>query len=203
MFRPTNSPILRSTFWLYIQLLVQCTDTAADRCIVPKGVYTVKKCSWGWENLSAETCRADLKRLINETVVAPCWLLTSSFHSIFMASCKLQHVEFSPTYFETLKKYRVIHKSLRDFRPLRYISRDGHAEGERVNRGRDTPIFCPTLQVLDMWRGRCQSCNQFPTTHVHTRCTCVHVCGSTVAVINTAWQYSFCHKYCMAVQLLS
>jgi hypothetical protein len=46
--------------------------------------------------------------------------------------------------------YRVIHKSLRDFRPLRYRSWDGHAEGEHVNRGRDTPSFCPTLQVLDM-----------------------------------------------------
>jgi len=43
-----------------------------------------------------------------------------------------------------------IHKSLRDIRPLRYSSRDGHAEGEHVNRGRDTPSFCPTLQVLDM-----------------------------------------------------
>ena len=31
MFRTTNSPILRSTFWLYIQLLVQCTDIAAGR----------------------------------------------------------------------------------------------------------------------------------------------------------------------------
>jgi hypothetical protein len=31
-FRATNSPILRSTFWLYIQLLVQCTDTDSDRC---------------------------------------------------------------------------------------------------------------------------------------------------------------------------
>jgi len=47
-------------------------------------------------------------------------------------------------------KYRVIRKSLRDFRPLRYSSRDGHAEGEHVNRGRDTLSFCPTLQVLDM-----------------------------------------------------
>ena len=44
MFLATNSPILRSTFWMYIQLLVQCADTAADRrtgrrqcrCIVPK-----------------------------------------------------------------------------------------------------------------------------------------------------------------------
>ena len=47
-------------------------------------------------------------------------------------------------------KYRVIHKFLRDFRPLRYSSRDGDAEGEHVNRGRDTPSFCPTLLVLDM-----------------------------------------------------
>ena len=46
--------------------------------------------------------------------------------------------------------YRVIRKSFRDFRPLRYSSRHGHAEGEHVNRGRDTPSFCPTLQVLDM-----------------------------------------------------
>ena len=46
--------------------------------------------------------------------------------------------------------YRVIHKSLRDFRPLRYSSRDCYAEGEHVSRGRDTPSFCPALQALDM-----------------------------------------------------
>jgi hypothetical protein len=46
--------------------------------------------------------------------------------------------------------YRVIHKSFQDFRPLRYSNRDGDAEGEHVNRGRDTPIFCVALQVLDM-----------------------------------------------------
>ena len=46
--------------------------------------------------------------------------------------------------------YRVIHKSLREFRPLRYSSRDGRAEEEHFNRGRDTPSFCLTLQVLDM-----------------------------------------------------
>jgi hypothetical protein len=46
--------------------------------------------------------------------------------------------------------YRVIHKSLRDFRPLPYSSRDGHAEGGHINRRRDTPSFCPTLQLFDM-----------------------------------------------------
>jgi hypothetical protein len=46
--------------------------------------------------------------------------------------------------------YRVIYKSLGDLQPLRYSSRDGHAEGEHVNRGRETASFCPTLQVLDM-----------------------------------------------------
>ena len=46
--------------------------------------------------------------------------------------------------------YRVIHKSFRDFQPLWYSRRDGHAEGEHVNRVRDTPSFCRTLQLLDM-----------------------------------------------------
>ena len=75
--------------------------------------------------------------------------------SVAMTGMRRKHIKYvlgitfisgilSPT------KYRVIHKSLRDFRPLRYSSRDGHAEGEHVNRGRDTPNFCPTLQVLDM-----------------------------------------------------
>jgi hypothetical protein len=42
------------------------------------------------------------------------------------------------------------HTHTQDFHPLQYSSWDGHAEGEHVNRGRDTPSFCPTLQVLDM-----------------------------------------------------
>jgi hypothetical protein len=59
------------------------------------------------------------------------------------------YVYISPNYFYN-EIYRVIHKSLRDFRPLRYSNQDGHAEEERVNRGRDTPSFCLTLQVFDM-----------------------------------------------------
>jgi hypothetical protein len=47
-------------------------------------------------------------------------------------------------------KYRVIHKSRRDFRLLLYSNQDCHVEGEHVNKGRDTPTFCPTLQVLNM-----------------------------------------------------
>ena len=52
------------------------------RCIVPKAVYTVKKCSYGWANLSPETCRAELKRLINEKVVGSCWLFTSLYYIV-------------------------------------------------------------------------------------------------------------------------
>ena len=72
-----------------------------------------------------------------------------------------------------MTKYRVIHKSLRDFRPLRYNSRDGHAEGEHVNRGRQRETHSKFLSYLTgaryvhpWWRGRCQSCNQVPATHV-------------------------------------
>ena len=46
--------------------------------------------------------------------------------------------------------HKLIRKSLRYFRPLPYSNRDGHAEVEHVNRGRNTPSFFPALQVLDM-----------------------------------------------------
>ena len=62
----------------------------------------------------------------------------------------MQRGQFCQQCFFSGHIYRIIHKSLRDFRPLRYSSRNGHTEGEHVNRGRDNPIFCPTLQVLDM-----------------------------------------------------
>ena len=93
MFRATNSSILRSTFWVYIQLLVPCTVTAADRChgwagncIVTKAVYTVKRCSWGWANLSAEKCWSDLKILINEKVY---WFVGCLRHWIVFYQCTL------------------------------------------------------------------------------------------------------------------
>jgi hypothetical protein len=55
------------------------------------------------------------------------------------------------SYFLTSKK-KVQSNSYvhRDFRPLRYSSRNGHIKVEHVNRKRDSPSFCPTLQVLDM-----------------------------------------------------
>jgi hypothetical protein len=109
MFRTTNSLILRSTFWLYTHLLVQCTDTAADRwhgldgkefhlnratgrqqcrCIVPKAVYTVSTFSWGWANLSPETCRVNLKRSIKGIC---CILLVAYIiHTLNLSSCTRQ-----------------------------------------------------------------------------------------------------------------
>ena len=45
---------------------------------------------------------------------------------------------------------RVIHKSLRDFRTRLRNNQDRHGRKEHINRERDTPSFCPTLQVLDM-----------------------------------------------------
>ena len=42
-------------------------------------VYIVKNCSSGWANLWPEACRAELKRLINEKVVASCRVYTSLY----------------------------------------------------------------------------------------------------------------------------
>jgi len=53
---------------------------------------------------------------------------TSTSNWAFMASTRVNF-----TFIIGLYIYRVIHNSLRDFRPLRYSSRDGHAEGEHVN----------------------------------------------------------------------
>ena len=41
-----------------------CCRSATVAVHYSKAVYTVKKYYWGWANLSPETCRADLKRLI-------------------------------------------------------------------------------------------------------------------------------------------
>ena len=70
--------------------------------------------------------------------------------------------------------YRVILKSFQDFRPLQYSSQDGHAEGEHVNKWRDIPSFCTTLQVLDMSTlGDVVDVNPVTKFLPHT----LHVCG--------------------------
>ena len=67
----TESNIHFDYIYLWLQLTCQNTFNynLSLQFIVPKVVYTVKKCSWGWANLSPETCRAYLKRLINEKFV--------------------------------------------------------------------------------------------------------------------------------------
>jgi hypothetical protein len=62
-----------------------------------------------------------------------------------------------------------IHNSLLEFWTLQYSSRDGHAEGGHINRGIDTPSFCPTLQVHDMSTlGDAEDVNHI--INCHTRC---------------------------------
>ena len=88
MFRATNSPTFRSTFWLYIQFLVQRTDIAAGRQqyrrVVPKTVYRVKKCSWRWASLSPETCTADLKIPIKRSINGICCILLVAYVFVLM-----------------------------------------------------------------------------------------------------------------------
>ena len=82
--------------------------------------------------------------------------------------------------------------TLRDFRPLRYSSRDGHAEGEHVNRGRDTPIFCPTLQVIDMSTlGDAADVNPVIKFLTHT----LHVCRSVCSMYRQARARAHSHTH--------
>jgi hypothetical protein len=70
--------------------------------------------------------------------------------SVPNTGCLFTAIDVASWNYFVLYIYRVIHKSFRDFRPLRYRSQDDDTEGERVNRGGETPSFCPALQVLDM-----------------------------------------------------
>ena len=65
--------------------------------------------------------------------------------------------------------YRVIHKSLRDFRTRLRNNQDRH-DRKHINRWRISPSFCPSLQVLDMCPlGDAADVNQVPATRVATR----------------------------------
>ena len=69
---------------------------------------------------------------------------------------------------------------------MRYSSRDGRAEGEHVNRGRDTPSFCPTLQVLDMSiLGDAAAVNPVIKFLPHTCNECGSVMAANVAITLT------------------
>jgi hypothetical protein len=84
----------------------------------------------------------DSVRIGNNSISSTSWVFWRGKIPLVMKSATNSYVWIS-------KHYRVIHNSFRNFRHLRYSSRDGHAEREHVNRGRDTPSFCHTLQVLD------------------------------------------------------
>jgi hypothetical protein len=84
-----------ATTFSFINLIIQpymfrashlnrATGRQQYRCIVPKAVYTVKKCSWGWANLSFETRRADLKRLIKKKLLHLFGCLHCSFGTLII-----------------------------------------------------------------------------------------------------------------------
>jgi hypothetical protein len=93
--------------------------------------------------IGARTWAMSSRKMIPLQAAHPCF-----FTYWYKITAERKQIDNENIYRTTL--YKVIQKSLRDFRPLRYRSRDGHAEGEHINGGRDTPNFCPTLQMLDM-----------------------------------------------------
>ena len=66
-----------TTTFSFINLFNSALHVSGDKFAHPQEHF--KKWSWGWANLSPEICRAEIKRLINEKVVAYCWLFTSLF----------------------------------------------------------------------------------------------------------------------------
>ena len=79
---PTLLPI-GATVEMEVSSISTVAPVGSSVGVLYQKLYTVKNCSSGWANLSPETCKAELKRiiqrLINEKVVASCWLLTSLY----------------------------------------------------------------------------------------------------------------------------
>ena len=112
MFRATNSPILRSTFWLYIQLwynapILLPTDDkvpsqhrlAAISVHCTKAVYTVKNCFWRWVNLLPETCTADSNRSIKRSINKNCCILLVTYIIVLMMH-GLTNIKFTHHYWQ-------------------------------------------------------------------------------------------------------
>jgi hypothetical protein len=174
-FRATNLPILRSTFWLYIQLwydaptllltgamvemelfhLNRGTSRQQCRCTVPKAVYRVKKWSWGWANLLPETCRVDVKILMNEKVVASCylliWLYCSGIHcrscAVFDVSCK--HTS------------TLLHKELTKMSALLTLQKENSSKFDIAITSSNSPYHCCYLGVPVVVWLRLGLCNSF------------------------------------------
>ena len=61
---------LRRLRWNWFSIWTVAPVGSSVGALYQKLYIQLKKYSWGWANLSLETCRADLKRLINEKVIA-------------------------------------------------------------------------------------------------------------------------------------
>ena len=95
---------LQEHYWLYIQLWYNTpillptgdkvfTGRQQYRCIVPKAVYTIKKCSWEWASLSPETCRADSNRSIQRSINGICCIFLVAYIVVLMTHV-LTNVKF-------------------------------------------------------------------------------------------------------------
>jgi hypothetical protein len=95
--------------------------------------------------------------------------------------------------------YRVIRKSLRDLRPLQYSSRDGHAEGQLVNRGVSILPYrcsiCPFCCVLGVAQPSSEvqeRLTNYPVYTVYSVCNVANTnmarCESLTKLTNTLSQ---------------
>ena len=112
MFRATNSPILRSTFWLYIQLLVQFTDIAADRWQGWDGVPLVilSKCeilylSRKELSFSGSTKKDAHKKIFSRRERKQWHIGENNVHKRSSLFCKIRNISFTGEASETAPFY--------------------------------------------------------------------------------------------------
>ena len=133
---------------IWFEIIGKSIFLITNSTIIYKNFLTIHATSTRSDCLVSEQCLQAYFTWKDKIIDFTWYASTPRSHNFYMYAIHKHWCLYSFIVFKFI--YRVIHKSLRDFRPLRYSSRDGHAEGEHINRGRDTPSFCPTLEVLDM-----------------------------------------------------
>ena len=78
-FHMDKCTAIRSTVIMNSSPNSKVTGRHQCRCIVPKAVYTVKKCSGGWASLSPETCTAYSNRSIKISINGICCIMLVAY----------------------------------------------------------------------------------------------------------------------------
>ena len=144
MFRATNSPILRSTFWLYILLLAQCT-LLINYKIKYFGIWAkVNSFVFRFQN-QPNMFRAVFEKINKWKIFASCWSLLINLPS-------LKHTRTSTltsTKLPVMCLYISVHKKCQIFYVLEW---DGNSDTADVGSWKLKRLTGNDVNISEIWK---------------------------------------------------